>query len=313
MQAGRDPAADLAQLLQTTHPDLVRLPVYWELVEPTPKDLDFESVDSLLAVVERHNATSQASTRVVLTVGARNFFFPELHTPSWAGERSQPDLGDAQQGAPYRAYFDASIARYRSSPMLYAWQVENEPYDKVINDYTGEDQVADDQMAWEISEVRRLDPEHQVAVTSYNAFHPILDMVQAYTPLLLPVVGGGSGHPSGALDAGDALGLDVYIDGPSVPHRGDTSVTLRTEWKAQALQFWADRAHADGKQMWLAEMQAQPWDDSGTITPDDVVTAAIDYRQAPLDVVLLWGVETWLDDPAWMAAAVRSLEILRSA
>jgi hypothetical protein len=312
MQAGRDPAADLAQLLDTTEPDLVRLPIYWELVQPSRNTLDFESVDLLIAVVERHNAGSSVQTRVVLTVGARNFFFPELHAPTWAGERTQPVLGDAQEDASYHAYFDASIARYRSLPTLYAWQVENEPFDKVLNEYTVDDRVADAQIAWEVDEVHRLDAGHQVAVTSYSAFHPVLDMIQRYAPLLLPVVGGGSGHPTEAMSAGDVFGLDVYVDGPSVPYRDVTSIALRSEWKAQALSFWADRAHADGKQMWLAEMQAQPWGEAETFTPSDLVTSAVDFRQAPLDVVLLWGVDTWLDDPAWMAAGVRSLEILRS-
>src|SRR5690242_11103102 len=67
MQAGRDPAVDLDRLLDATEPDLVRLPVYWELVQPAPRDLDFDSVDSLLDVVTRHNSTSSVQTRVVLT------------------------------------------------------------------------------------------------------------------------------------------------------------------------------------------------------------------------------------------------------
>src|SRR5438034_1053782 len=57
--ADRDPAQDLARLLNATNPDLVRLPIYWELVQPTPRTLDFSSVDSLLEVVARHNATAE--------------------------------------------------------------------------------------------------------------------------------------------------------------------------------------------------------------------------------------------------------------
>lgn len=312
IQAGRDPATDLGRLLDATEPDLVRLPVYWELVEPSPDDLDFDSIDNLLQVVERHNATSNMQTRVVLTVGARNFMFPELHEPTWAGDRSQPALGASQMGLAYRSYFDASITRYRSSPLLYAWQVENEPFDTVLNASTGDDQISDDQVAWEVAEVHRLDPTHRVAVTSYDAFHVTLDMIQAFAPVLLPVVGGGSGHPSEALDAADIFGLDIYVDGPSVPYRDSTGIGLRTQWKAQALSFWADRAHSQGKEMWLAEMQAEPWNATGAFGPQDLVSAAIDYRQASLDVVLMWGVDTWLDDPQWMAAAVKAFAVFRS-
>src|SRR5204863_5781686 len=82
-----------AELLDATHPDVVRLPVYWELVQPTPDKLDFGSVDELLDVIVEHNQASPDEVRVVLTVGARNFLFPELHQPTWAGPREQPNIG----------------------------------------------------------------------------------------------------------------------------------------------------------------------------------------------------------------------------
>src|SRR5207247_4610528 len=84
-QAHRDPGEDLGRLLDATDPDLVRLPIYWELVQPTHEDLDFSSIDELLDAVAAHNQSSAIQTRVVLTVGARNFLFPELHQPAWAG------------------------------------------------------------------------------------------------------------------------------------------------------------------------------------------------------------------------------------
>ena len=60
-------------------------------------------------------------------------------------------------------------------------------------------------------------------------------------------------------------------------------------------------------------MQAQPWDDSGAFVPQDLVLSANDYRQERLQVVLLWGVETWLDDPEWMSAATRAMNILQAS
>ncbi|HVC42980.1 MAG TPA: hypothetical protein VND54_13455 [Candidatus Saccharimonadales bacterium] len=68
-----------------------------------------------------------------------------------------------------------------------------------------------------------------------------------------------------------------------------------------------------GKDVWISEMQAQPWADlAGKFTEDDLLTSAAGYRQEHLQVVLMWGVETWLADPAWMAAATRVMAILRS-
>ena len=47
-------------------------------------------------------------------------------------------------------------------------------------------------------------------------------------------------------------------------------------------------------------------------TTDELLVSARVYRSAPLQVVLLWGVETWLADPAWMEAATQAMGILRT-
>ena len=61
------------------------------------------------------------------------------------------------------------------------------------------------------------------------------------------------------------------------------------------------------------EMQAQPWSASdSSFSTADLLTTAAAYRREPLNVVLLWGAETWLTDPAWMNAAVSALTILRA-
>src|SRR5215467_6106293 len=115
----RDPNADLSTLLTKTNPDLVRLPVYWDLTQASPGVLDFTVTDELLGVVADHNKSAPRPTRVILTIGARNFVYPELHTPPWSGPREQPALDYAQHAADYRAYFDGTLLRYRSSPLLY--------------------------------------------------------------------------------------------------------------------------------------------------------------------------------------------------
>src|SRR2546429_6650687 len=307
--AGRDPAQDLGRLLDATNPDLVRLPVYWQLVEPERDVLDFSSVDQLLDVVGAHNAKSTVQTRVVLTIGARNFLYPELHEPAWAGARQQPDLAEAQTGMAYRAYVDASITRYRDSPLLYSWQVENEPLDLVVNDLTGEDRISESQLAWEISRVHDLDPAHDVVVTTYDAWNVTADMLQVYAAPVLWRLGGPTGHPQEALDAGDALGLDIYIDGPPIQPKF-ASVGLRGAWKQQGVDFWANRAHRMGKDLWIAEMQAEPWGSETSFPPRDLLESAALYRQEPVDVVLLWGSGTWLNDPAWLYGVAPAVDLM---
>ncbi len=312
LNANRDPVGDLTVLLEQTQPDIVRLPVYWEWVQPTEDQLDFTSVDTLLGAVAAYDATAPRQAKVVLTVGARNFLYPELHQPVWAGPREQPYITLAQSGAAYRAYFDGTILRYRDSTLVYAWQVENEPFDVVGNALTGLDQIDETQMTWEIDEVHRLDPGRKVVTTTYDGWNVAVDVMQVYATRLLSLLRGyPSGHPEETLEAGDALGLDLYLEGPSIPLTF-TSVDLRAEWKRQAIGFWSGRARASGKGLWLTEMQAQPWGDSTNFTPSDLVDSAEDYRQESLDVVMMWGVETWLNDPTWMAAGVRAMNIMRA-
>ena len=308
-----DPSSDLSLLLTRTNPDLVRLPVYWNLTQPSPGVLDYTVTDQLLEVVADHNKTAPRPTRVILTVGARNFVYPELHMPEWAGPREQPEIDFAQQNAPYRDYFDSTLLRYRSSPLLYAWQVENEALDYVVNDTTGDDQITPEQMAWEIGEVHRLDPKHRASTTTFDGWNVIEDWLQMTFAAPLDAVGlARSGHPTSALAQGDALGLDVYVDGPHMPFRF-TTVALRSSWKVESIGFWAGLARAQGKQVWLTELQAQPWSsDPGAFSTDDLIQEAKIYRNAPLQVVLLWGVESWLADPAWMDAGQSAIETLRS-
>jgi hypothetical protein len=312
VSSSTEPARELADLLAATEPDLVRLPIYWELVQPTPDSLDFSSVDELLDVIEAHNTLALRPTRVVLTLGVRNFLYPELHQPAWADPRGQPHLDELQSGAPYRTYFDESVLRYRSSPVLYAWQVENEPLDYVVNEVTGPDQVTMTQLSWEVAEVHALDPAHKVGLTTFDGCNVYIDLLQIYAPQVLAGMGSyPSGHPDAVLELGDALGLDLYIDQPSTPYRF-TSPDLRSVWKQQAVGFWADRARAQGKDLWLAEVQAQPWDGTAGFQPANLVASAVAYRQEPVQVVLLWGVETWLRDPAWLSAADHAMTILRT-
>src|SRR5256712_5077070 len=216
--ASRDPGSDLRRLLSATQPDLVRLPIYWDAVQPGPDELDFSSIDELLESVAQHNRTAADPTRVVLAIGARNFLYPELHQPPWPGPRDQPSIGDAQSAPEYRTYFVSSITRSRDSPRLYACKVENEPFDYVGNDFTGQDDIAASQLAWEIDQVHELDPAHKAVVTTYDGWNVAVDVLQLYAALVLWRPGGPSGGPGEALQAGGALGPDLSVCGPHAPH-----------------------------------------------------------------------------------------------
>lgn len=312
LDEGTDASAALATLLRRLAPDLVRLPVYWDEVAPDPGAVDFSSVDRLLDVVAAYDASSpRHHARVVLVAGARNVLTPELHLPDWAA--SDTELTDLLASHPYREYLLLTFRHYARSPLLYGWQVENEPLDSTNPDL-GDVDLPESTVRDEVTLLRRIDPVHPIVVTTYDSAALNIDRVQgtAYEWIWdrLPFVGHPVGHPGDALSLGDALGLDVYVVTPSTP-LAQASPTQRIDWKAQALTYWANRASDAGKSLWITEMQAAPWRATEGFTPADLLTSARLYRDTGAEVVLLWGVESWLDDPEWMRAGRQAMATLR--
>ncbi len=309
---GSDPAVALRKLLWKLRPDLVRLPVYWESVAPAPGQVDLGSVDALMAAVSGYDAASSTHhTRVILVVGARNVLTPELHLPDWA--QGDQALDALLVSHPYHRYLLLTFRHYARSPLLYGWQVENEPLDSTNPDL-GPVDLTPTQVAGEIQMLRQVDPVHPIVVTTYDSAAVNLDKVQGsrweWLWDQLPFVGRPVGHPGAVLELGDALGLDVYVVTPSTP-LDQASPQKRIGWKGQALAYWADRAGRAGKSLWITEMQAAPWRTTSGFTTDDLLDSARVYRDSGAAVVLLWGVETWLDDPDWMEAGQEAIETLR--
>jgi hypothetical protein len=122
--------------------------------------------------------------------------------------------------------------------------------------------------------------------------------------------GNPAGHPLDALELGDALGLDVYVVTPSTP-LAEASAEKRIDWKAQSLRFWSAKAGQAGKELWVTEMQAAPWTGTDGFSVADLNASALAYRGSGASVILLWGVETWLDQPQWMAAGRCAMAAMR--
>ncbi len=309
---GEDPEEALATLLADLHPAIVRLPVYWEQVEPTPGVIDLSSVDQLLSVVTAYDATGVVPARVVLVIGARNLGFPELHVPSWVGT-SGWSMAETLRSQSYLDYLETTVSHYRDDPLLVAWQVENEPLDDVPPPGGPADNVPFGLLRWEIQLVHSLDPRHPILVTSYDNAALSLDRLQE-SPLAGPISWLSGihlvGHMRQVLELGDIAGLDAYVATPNTPlERVD--VAERTVWKEQELRYWAEQAAAQGKSLWVTEMQAAPWQGQPSFQPQDLLLSAAAYRGTGVAVILLWGVEYWLVDPTWLQEGMVAVGLLR--
>ena len=313
---GVDPLLGLGQLVSGVHPDIVRLPVYWDAVEPREGDFDFKELDAQLDLIAAHNRAGRhhPATRVVLVVGVRNLGSPEVFIPDWYAEQHLPQsLGDVAASDAHRGYLAEVVARYAHHRLLYAWQIQNEPLDDVTAGYAGHVGLGTQLLDDEIGVLRGIDQVHQVVVTTYNSAGLNLDAVGAsilrplvwHLPLPRP-----SGHPGDALAHADVLGLDVYVVTPATPLL-ENNASQRIAWKQETLVFWSIKAAGQGKELWITEMQAEPWNDLPGFGTDELIESARAYRGQGPRVTLLWGVETWLIAPDWMQAGVTATKILR--
>ncbi|GAC1338177.1 MAG: hypothetical protein NVSMB29_03610 [Candidatus Dormibacteria bacterium] len=318
-----DPTRTLTRLLDDLDPDLVRLPVYWGDVETHPGRFDFGVVDDWVARVRKHNSRPRAhQTKVVLVVGARNLGYPELFVPNWVSIEEQTDVPAILAGRPYRSYIEATALRYAHERLLYAWQVENEPLDNVVSGAPSAVRVPAPQLGSEVAGLHALDPHHRVVVTTYSSTTLDLDEL-AISPLARLYdhvdVPSPIGHPQGALDAGDVLGLDVYVATPStsastlatVEATPGLTAAQRVRWKRDVLDYWGERARSHGKEMWICEMQADGEQTGGGFSTRTLLQSATAYADGSASVVLLWGVEAWINQPGWLAAGRAAVAVMR--
>lgn len=95
---------------------LLRLPVYWNQIEPKQGEFYFEDIDWMLGEAALRDA------KVLLAVGMRLPRWPECHIPDWA-----EDFSEEERQAAVLSMLRQVVDHYRGHPAILAWQVENEP------------------------------------------------------------------------------------------------------------------------------------------------------------------------------------------
>lgn len=244
-----------------------RLAAHWPMVEPQPGVYNFSELDYQIARAEEVGAT------VILAVGRRLPRWPECHVPDWARELSSP----AQQEALLRT-IEQTVLRYKDSPAVIWWQVENEPFLEVFAyEHCGKLDIAF--LEKEIALVKALDGTRPVLVTD----------------------SGNLGTWYGAYSRGDMFGTSVYVHLWN-PELGPLRTVVpawfyRVKDNVMALLYGR-------KPSLLIELSAEPW----LIEP--VVNAPLEVQFSRMNVEkfeeiiayaarthyerqYLWGAEWW--------------------
>jgi hypothetical protein len=190
-------------------------------------------------------------------------------------------LGKTAREKALHAYIRATVTRYRGSPALIAWQVENEPFLKFGLCATRPQQA----LEHEIALVKSLDPVHPVVVTD----------------------GGEFGLWNRAIKAGDIFGTTMYrrVYPPSI---GRATGIIDYPFSPAFFKFkerfarWLTDEYA--KRFVVIELQAEPWgaveipllsdEEQTSIFPPEYFRETIQYaKDTGFDEYYLWGAEWW--------------------
>lgn len=94
----------------------LRIPAYWNEIEPEPGIYNFSNVDWMLEEARKRDA------KVLLAVGRKLPRWPECHMPPWT-----QDMNESLVQTRVLAMIEVVVRRYASNDAVDAWQVENEP------------------------------------------------------------------------------------------------------------------------------------------------------------------------------------------
>jgi hypothetical protein len=284
--------------LEAMHFRVIRLTTYWDQVDRE----GYGQLDWLMSEARKSHQP------VALTVGMKalgwpEFFIPPSAVPVGGLHQGQDVASDSVFRETALSFVDTTVGRYRDNPALIAWQVENEPFNR-----------AGPQRLWidaeflrdEIASVRALDGHHRpVIVNAFSHFNLLFDQASArqgfdFRQWLGFDADSAERDGLSVLGRGDVLGLDVYT---AIGYQ-----FLGSDHMSHADGDWPDRlarvralAHKQGKQAWITEAQAEPWESSDLnfVNPKSTSPSAIrgifaNLKDAGFTTVLFWGSEYWL-------------------
>lgn len=267
-------AAYLAVLDDLGAPNL-RLGSEWDQIEKTEGNYDFTDLDWQMAEAEERNA------KVLLVIGERQPRWPECHVPEWLVDSPQTEIQNRLID-----FIKTVVARYKDSPALFAWQVENEP----LLNFFGECPPGDiNFLKQEIALVKSLD-SHPIVITD-------------------------SGEMSTwrrTAHLGDYFGMTIYrlVYNPTIGY-------FRHFWAPAFYRLKAKLVGLPLDKVMISELQTEPWlpdgtAGRGTLAEQEKVMGVKDIqkqiefaRKTGFMRAYIWGVEWWYwtkvqgDDSIW--------------
>ncbi len=107
--------ANYTALLDELNFKNIRIPAYWNRIEPAKGQYDFAELDWMVSEAGKRGA------KVIIVVGQKNIRYPECHYPNWVDTNSAVATSDQATDM-----IKVVVERYKNSPTVAEWQLENE-------------------------------------------------------------------------------------------------------------------------------------------------------------------------------------------
>ncbi|MCR4326296.1 MAG: cellulase family glycosylhydrolase [Candidatus Roizmanbacteria bacterium] len=234
----------------------IRLGCYWSETETTQGTYQFDELDGLVAQCKNKGIN------IVMTVGMKAPRWPEFYIPHWLNKTPNDDAIEPS----LFSFISKTIAHFKKQKHIRYWQVENEPLDPSGPHHWV---IPFDTLTKEVALVRKLDPDRKIIINCWgNAL-----ISRHYYPQILGIA--------------DVVGVDLYprVPGPLGYHGpSDSNGRLR-----QAISSMK----AAGKQVWISELQAEPWGLRTSCLPQHITENTQWAMQLKSDALWYWGYEYW--------------------
>lgn len=245
----------------------VRLAVYWNVIEPKQGVFVFDDIDWQVQQAE------QQKTKLILVVGMKEPRWPECHAPDWSLPLSK--ISTQEQ---ILKMMEQVVLRYKNSPSLAMWQVENEP---LISFSFGLCPAKDEAfLKQEIALVRSLDPSHPILVSDSGE-------LSLWTR---------------SASIADTVGVTMYrrVWSPQLNNYFTYPLPPVFYWRKAELIQWLF-----GKRVIGVELQAEPWGPGkliyDTSVAEQMKTMSLSQlkkniayaRKSGLSEQYFWGAEWW--------------------
>ena len=268
-EMGLDWRAAYKAIINDLKPKKIRLIANWNAIEREQNLYDFADLDWQVGEAAKNHIP------IILVVGEKAPRWPECYIPGWASSMSSEE-----KNLELNSYIREVILRYRDSPAIEMWQVENEPF---LN----------------FGECRRRTVEEMQSEIA---------VVKAIDSRLVLITDGGElGLWKPAANLGDVFGTTMYrrvypkiigpifglIDYPITPNYFRLKETVIRQF-----------TNKPDQQYIVIELQGEPWSPKYlNITPIDwqlknfspqYFSETIDFAKATgFETYYLWGAEWW--------------------